>query len=106
MTPRGRGPRVLGAWIAGLVWSASLVGACGSVPDLTFEPGDASMSAADAEDGSSADASGFSDACSFPCMGSACAVNCAACAMCPPGEICCAKANASLQCKQAGKCPP
>ncbi len=107
MTRRSRGlARVGGTCTLSLALPAMLMGACGSVPDLTFESSDASISADDAGDGSAEGASPFSDACSFPCMGSACAANCAACAMCPSGDFCCAKGNSS-NCRQIGKgaCP-
>jgi len=106
MTPRSRGlARFVWVWAVSLTLPALLIGACGSVPDLTFESSDASMDAGGADDGSAAEAAPFSDACSFPCIGSMCAANCAACAMCAPGDVCCAKGNASL-CRPVGKlCP-
>ena len=90
-----------------LAGSGLLLSACAAVPDLTFESSEASADASDASD-APGDASRLPDACSSPCTGSACSDSCAACAAtCQPGEICCAKANGGVLCKQASQtCPP
>lgn len=106
MTRWGRRPtRLLAIWTVGYALPALLL-ACESVPQLTFEPSDAST---DASDDAASDATPQSDACSFPCVGSTCAVSCVACAaMCPSGSVCCAKSNvnATVLCRPKGQlCP-